>query len=95
MGSQRSGAEPNPLLPKRKAERDSVHAFDDHYGNTMAFKFFTVPIQNSEAAEFKLNTFLRSHTALSVDRRWVDQGLSSFWALCVDYLDPSATGKDG
>jgi hypothetical protein len=36
---------------------------------------------------------------LVVDRRWVDQGENSFWALCVDYLDSSGgagpTGKDG
>ncbi len=40
----------------------------------MAFKFFVVPIQNSEVAESELNGFLRKHTVLSLDRRWVDQG---------------------
>ena len=63
MGSQRSGAEPNPLVPKRTAERDSVHALGDQYGDTMVFKFFTVPIQNSEAAEVELNTFLKRRAA--------------------------------
>lgn len=24
-----------------------------------------------------------------MERRWVDQGESSFWAFCVDYLEPS------
>jgi RNA-directed DNA polymerase len=57
----------------------------------MAFKFYTVPIQNSEQAEEELNAFLRSHRVLSVDRRWVDQGATSFWAFCVDYLE--STGK--
>jgi len=32
---------------------------------TMAFAFFTIPIQSGEAAEVELNTFLRSHTVLS------------------------------
>jgi superfamily II DNA helicase RecQ len=61
----------------------------------MAFKLFTLPIQNGEAAEDELNTFLRSHTVLSVEQRWVDQGTRSFWSFCVDYLDPSATGGAG
>lgn len=52
----------------------------------MALKFFTVPIQDS-TAESELNAFLRSHRVLSVDRRWVEQGPSSFWAICVDHLD--------
>jgi len=61
----------------------------------MAFKVFTIPIQNSEAAEVELNTFLRSHTVLSVEQRWVDQGATSFWSFCIDYLDPAVTGGKG
>ena len=61
----------------------------------MAFKFFTVPIQNSEAAEAELNGFLGSHKILSVDRRWVDQGSASFWSFCVDYLDSAGAGAPG
>ncbi len=60
----------------------------------MAYKLFTVSIHNSEPAEDKLNAFLRSHTVLSVERRWVDQGTMSFWSFCVDYLD-AGTGGDG
>lgn len=58
----------------------------------MAFKFFTVSIQNGEWAEEELNGFLRSHKVLSVDRRWVDQGPASFWSFCVDYLDGTNKG---
>ena len=28
---------------------------------------------------------------LNVDRRWVDEGLESFWSFCVDYFE---TGQD-
>ncbi len=56
----------------------------------MAFKFFTIPIHDSEASEADLNAFLRSHKILSVDRRWVDQGPNSYWSFCVDYLDASS-----
>jgi superfamily II DNA helicase RecQ len=58
----------------------------------MAYKFFTVPIHDSGGAESEMNTFLRSHRVLCVDRRWVDQGATSFWSFCVDYLDGAAPG---
>lgn len=54
----------------------------------MVFKFMTIPIQyGMEAAEAELNAFLGSHKVLSVDRRWVDLGFSSFWSICIDYLE--------
>ncbi len=53
----------------------------------MAFKLFTVPIGDSGQAETELNAFLRSRKVLAVDRRWVEQGATSFWCFCVDYLD--------
>jgi superfamily II DNA helicase RecQ len=59
----------------------------------MAFRFFTVPIQNAEQAEAELNGFLRSHKVLSIDRRWVEQGPTSFWTFCVDYIDGQATAS--
>jgi len=55
----------------------------------MAFRFFTIPIRSTEAAQAELNGFLRSHRVLSVERRWVVQGESSFWAFCVDDLESS------
>lgn len=33
-----------------------------------------------------MNGFLHSHTIVSVDRRWVEDGTQSFWAFCVEYL---------
>ena len=61
----------------------------------MSFKFFSVPIQDTGQAEAELNAFLRSHKVLSIDRRWVEQGSTSFWTFCVDYLDGQATGSGG
>ena len=55
----------------------------------MAFRFFTIPIRSTEAAQAELNGFLRSHRVLSVERRWVVQGEGSFWAFCVDDLESS------
>lgn len=66
----------------------------------MPLKFFLVPVADSNGAELELNAFLVRHRVLSVDRRWVDQGQNSFWAVCVDFLDgskvdgkPLATGR--
>ncbi len=53
----------------------------------MAFKFFTIPVSDAAVAEAELNGFVRQHKVLSVDRRWVEQGPSSFWAFCLDFLD--------
>jgi len=57
----------------------------------MPLKFFTIPIQDSGNAEAELNAFLCSHKILAVDRRWVDQGSASFWAIRVDYLEAPTT----
>ena len=58
----------------------------------MPYKFFIVPIQDGGQAEAALNAFLRSHTVLSVARHWVDQGPTSFWSFCVDYVESASTG---
>jgi len=61
----------------------------------MGFRFFTVPIQDSGQASAELNTFLQSHKVLSVDRRWVEQGSSSFWSFCIDYLEQANGASPG
>ncbi len=61
----------------------------------MAFKFLTVPIQDTSGAAGELNGFLSSHRVLSVDRRWVEQGASSFWSFCIDYLDGASSAPPG
>jgi superfamily II DNA helicase RecQ len=53
----------------------------------MAFHFLQLPARGCEQSEEELNSFLRSHRVLAIDRRWVDQGENSFWAICIDYLD--------
>src|SRR5262249_189933 len=66
--------------------RSSVH---------MPFRFFTVPIQDDGRASGELNAFLQSHRTLAVDRRWVDEGASSFWSFCIDYLDGTPGASAG
>jgi superfamily II DNA helicase RecQ len=53
----------------------------------MAFHFFTIPITAADGPTKTLNAFLRSHRIVKVDSQLVDQGTSSLWVLCVEYLD--------
>lgn len=52
----------------------------------MSLKFFAIPVREPEPAEQALNSFLSRHKVLSIDRRFVDVGSDSFWAIAVDYL---------
>jgi hypothetical protein len=52
----------------------------------MALRFFVVPTSDSSAFEQELNGFLARHKVVSIDRKLIDQGVNSFWAICVDYL---------
>lgn len=53
----------------------------------MALRFFIVPVNDSGAQEQELNGFLAAHKVLSVERRLIDQGVNSFWAVCVDFVE--------
>ena len=60
----------------------------------MAFKFFNISMYDEGSAEAELNSFLQSHSVLTVDRRFVEQGSNSFWVFCVDYVASGArSGK--
>ena len=51
----------------------------------MALRFFQVPARGCELSEAALNGFLASQRVLTIERRWVDLGENSYWALCIDY----------
>lgn len=59
----------------------------------MGLRFFMVPVVNSDASEQELNGFLASHKVVSIERKLIDQGGNSFWAICIDYL--SHVPRDG
>lgn len=44
-----------------------------------------------DAATAAPNSFLSSHKVLTIDCDWVDFGSSSYWALCVNYLQRSSS----
>lgn len=57
----------------------------------MALKFFIVPAFDPAAAEAEINAFLGRHRVVTIERRWVDQGGGSFWAICVDHFPAGVT----
>ena len=50
----------------------------------MPLRFFAIPVSNGAASEQELNAFLARHKVLSIDRRLIDQGVNSFWAICME-----------
>lgn len=52
----------------------------------MQFKFFKIPANDSGTFADELNTFLRGHRILSVERELVNGDGGVFWALCVEHL---------
>ena len=60
----------------------------------MAFRFFNVPVRAPAEAEREINGFLASHRVLTVERRFVDAGENSLWAICVDFL-PGGKPEEG
>ncbi|MFZ4595436.1 MAG: integrase core domain-containing protein [Verrucomicrobiaceae bacterium] len=57
----------------------------------MPLKFFHISSRDPATMEAELNVFLARHRVVTVERRFVECGAESFWALCVDYL----TGEKG
>ena len=52
----------------------------------MPLKFFHISSRDPATMEAELNAFLARHRVVTVERRFVECGAESFWALCVDYL---------
>jgi superfamily II DNA helicase RecQ len=59
----------------------------------MPFKMIAVSIRDPGQAEEEWNAFLRSHRVLSVERRFAEDGASSFWCFCIDYLDRDGSSR--
>lgn len=53
----------------------------------MQYRVFFVRAVGDDFSEEELNTFLRSHQITSVQKRFVEDGLNSYWSLCVEYGD--------
>jgi len=60
----------------------------------MQVRFFTIPVMDSAAAEAELNSFLRSHRILAVEKELVPDGRNAFWSIAVEYLEGRSSGGD-
>lgn len=58
-------------------------------------RFFAIPTHDSSAFEDELNGFLARHKVVAIERHLIDQGVSSFWAICVDYLSSASSDTAG
>lgn len=53
----------------------------------MQYRFFVIPVADSEKATEELNGFLRGHRIIQVSREFVSDEGSARWCLCVEYLE--------
>lgn len=60
----------------------------------MQVKVFTVPVGDGGQAEAEMNAFLRSHRVLAVAKEFVNDGPSSFWTFCAEYLEGEPAGRN-
>jgi superfamily II DNA helicase RecQ len=64
----------------------------------MRLEFFAIPALDPEPAEEVLNRFLTTHRVVEVERRLVEDGSASFWAVCVCWVAgraPLSAASDG
>ena len=59
----------------------------------MPIRIITVPVSDPTSGEGEFNAFVRNHRVVSVERRFVEQGPSSFWTFCIDYLEAGPGGS--
>ena len=59
----------------------------------MQFKFFLIPLADMESTEQELNTFLRGHRILHVERHFCTEA-NGYWAVCVEYVDGQSSSDN-
>ena len=53
----------------------------------MQLKSFVIPVLSPERSEGDVNSFLRSHRVLRVDRQFVNDAANAYWAVLVEYAE--------
>ena len=49
----------------------------------MKLRFARIPVHEPDAASEDLNRFLVGHRILAIDRKFIDNGDNSDWAICM------------
>jgi hypothetical protein len=57
----------------------------------MPLKVFTIPAQDDGPAADAVNQFANSVRVVTLEKRFVEDGQNSFWAICITYLASAAT----
>ena len=59
----------------------------------MPHKFFVIPVFEPTAAEQELNGFLGCHKVLSIERRLIELGTNSAWAIAIEFAAQGSGGS--
>ncbi|HNW90512.1 MAG TPA: HRDC domain-containing protein [Bacteroidales bacterium] len=57
----------------------------------MQIQIFTVVVHNNSEELAKLNSFLRGHKIIDIDKQFVNNGQESFWSFCIRYIENGLT----
>ncbi len=57
----------------------------------MNIRFFAVPAHGDQRVEAELNACLTQNRVRDVDRRFVDAGRDSYWAICVTCIESDSS----
>lgn len=57
----------------------------------MQIKIFTIPLIGGDAINDDMNSFLRSHKIINVEKHFFSTADSGYWCFCVNYLENSDT----
>ena len=53
----------------------------------MQVKVFHISVYDNGELQEEMNSFLRTHKVLTVDKQFVSQGLDYVWTFCVTYIE--------
>jgi len=59
----------------------------------MPVKFFACSCRGDDEATEHLNRFLSGHRIVSVEKNFVQDGQTSFWAVCVTYIEQDSINR--
>ncbi|OPZ97768.1 MAG: ATP-dependent DNA helicase RecQ [Bacteroidetes bacterium ADurb.Bin408] len=59
----------------------------------MQLKFFTIPILSISDFNDELNTFLRVHKIVEVEKQLIQNASGTYWCICVTFLNQTIAEK--
>lgn len=58
------------------------------WSDILQYRFFALPaVSDGSAIEEEMNSFIRSHKVLTVQREFVSNGMQSYWCCCVEFIE--------